>query len=60
MIQQEAFLPDEYLIPEEERQSDRWIDNLVWDPKHDSWSEASDKISDRIMEIEEAEEDYWY
>lgn len=60
MIQQECFLPDEYLIPEEERQSDRWIDNLVWDPKHDSWYEASDKISDRIMEIEEADEDYWY
>jgi hypothetical protein len=54
------LLPDEYLIPEEERQSDRWIDNLVWDPKHDSWYEASDKISDRIMEIEEADEDYWY
>ena len=49
---------NEYLIPESNRQSDRWIDNLVWDPPVDSFYEACKKVSDRILDMD-SDSDGW-
>jgi len=44
-------LPEHYFIPKKHRRSYRWIDNLVWNPR-DSFYEASEKISDRLDQIQ--------